>query len=108
MDAYYNRSNYLRVVLAGLIDAAIIISVLFIPIMNTNPENTITKYPITFIFLFLLFYRNVTIVGYNSTLGMKIMGIIYLTLEEEVLSIKEKFLAAFFILFEGVNYYKKA
>jgi uncharacterized RDD family membrane protein YckC len=107
MELKYTKSNYGRIVLAGLIDAALIIaffvfffnSIAFTPTIKTNPNLSL--------FTGFILYRLISISIFNSTLGMKVLRLTFLTEDEEILSFKEKLLASIFILFKGVDYYRE-
>lgn len=99
MDMEYIKPNYFRIVLAGLIDAALVILFYFV-----IPH---LIFPIVPFLLTLILYRVVTIINYGATFGMKLFGVTYLTAEQEELNTKEKLWAAFFVLYEGVDYFRK-
>ena len=106
MELKYTKANYGRVVIAGLLDAALIIAFFVyylkafvsIPFINENPNLSIL--------LGFIFYRLITIVLFNATFGMRMLGLTFLKDEEENLTLKDKFLAGIFILFEDVDYYR--
>src|SRR6476660_8970320 len=55
----------------------------------------------------LAFYRMITLLLFNGTVGMKLLGVTFLSGEGLSLSLKEKLLASFFILYKGVGYYNR-
>lgn len=94
MTENYHKPNGFIIVLAGLVDAA-----LFLVLFTFLPF--FTQLLVAFIF-----YRFLTIVSMDATLGMQVFKLRFLNGEQDVLSLKEKILAAFFVLYEGVDYYK--
>ena len=105
------ETNVLKRNMASVIDAAIIIA-LFIGITRYLPETILAKLkspirPEFYILILLAFYRLVSIFLFNGTIGMLICRIKLLNSELGLLSSKEKTLAAFFILINGVDYYDK-
>ena len=106
MELKYTKSNYSSVVFAGLIDAAIIIACSVFIVTSMPLDSIIRDYPNLSILIFLILYRVISILLFNSTLGMRILGLTFLTDEKEDLNLKEKLLAGIFILFEGVDYYR--
>ncbi len=63
--------------------------------------------PVILIFAGLVIYRLICLFLFNKTLGMQVTGIVLLNAEEEEINPKEKLLAAFFVLYKGVDYYQK-
>jgi signal transduction histidine kinase len=55
----------------------------------------------------LIVYRLICLLFFNATIGMKSLRVVLLNGEMEKLTIKEKILAAFFVLYRGVSYYNK-
>ncbi len=104
MSVKYIKPNYSNIVLAGLIDA-IVAMIFFITLFSMMTNNLIN--PNLSILLGFVFYRFITIFLFDCTLGMKVFKMLFLNYDEEKLSIKEKLLASFFILYEGVDYYKE-
>jgi hypothetical protein len=102
----------LRKNLFGIIDAAIIITV-FLSIASFFPLEVLSKLgkpfrPELCVLLSLAIYRLISLVIFNSTAGMRICRIVVLNDDLEILSLREKVLASFFILINGVAYYRKA
>lgn len=100
-----------RKIIAGLIDAALVILAV-IWIMRTGipgPLFTFAVYysPEVLILVLLIVYRFLTILFFRGTLGMAIWGIQFLNGDGERLSVKESLLASFFILHKGVDYYNR-
>ena len=105
------RANKTRVIAAGLIDAVLIFC-FFIMIFNLIQPNILSKLlaninPTLCIFLGLIMYRFLTILLFDSTMGMILFKLVFLNGDQEALALKEKILASIFILFQGVDYYKK-
>ncbi len=107
MELKHIKPNYGRILLAGLIDASLIIAFFvflfksnaFSPIIQANPNLSL--------FIGFILYRLITITLFNSTLGMRVFNLIFLNADEKLLSLKEKLLASIFILFRGVDYYRE-
>ncbi len=95
MEYQYDEANYIRIVLAGLVDAAIALS---------TAIYFLSPFPVVMIFIL---YRLVSIYFFDSTVGMRIFNLIYLDADKEPLSAREKFSAAFLVLYQGVDYYSK-
>jgi uncharacterized RDD family membrane protein YckC len=96
---------------AGLIDALIAIG-FGVGITLLKPFALLRDFAMTsntglFIFIFLIVYRFLSILLLGGTIGMLIFHIKLLNGNMKALSLKENLLAAFFILYAGVNYYKK-
>lgn len=98
MEKTYVRAGYGRIVLAGLIDAALVI-VLFAAIFAAFVPNIS-------VLGCLVLYRLFIIINNGHTLGMQVLGLTFLSGEEEPLNLNEKLLAAVFILYQGVGYYR--
>lgn len=98
MEKTYAKAGYARIVLAGLIDAALVI-VFFAAIFAALVPN------ITVLGCLVL-YRLFTIVNNGHTLGMQALGLTFLSGEEAPLNLNEKLLASVFILYQGVGYYR--
>ena len=103
MELKYRKPNYGRILLAGLIDAALLIAQVVgfiywtrIALLLENPN---ASFWIGFISI-----RFISILLFNATLGMKVMTLVFLNGAEGILTIKEKFLASIFVLFRGVDY----
>jgi len=106
MELKYTKSNYGRVVLAGLIDAALIIALFVFSYISIALPPSIQANPNLSLFTGFILYRMISIAISNSTLGMRVLKLTFLNADEEILSLKEKFLASIFILFRGVDYYQ--
>lgn len=102
---YYGTAT----ILSGLIDAALAIALFLLIYHFALPAllaPVVKAYPNLSIVVLYLFYRLVTILLFDATPGMKLMHLVFLNSREEGLSIKEKIMASFFILFRGVDYYR--
>ena len=103
--------NPIKKNIAGIIDAAIIIA--FVVVLTSFlPQNILDKlqHPIRiefYILILLALYRMVLIIFFNETVGMRICKIKFLNGSLQSLSLKEKILAAFFILINGTGYYDR-
>ena len=107
MEVKHVKSDYGRIVFAGLIDASLIIS-FFVFLMKQNVLSfTIQANPNLSLLIGFILYRFITILLFDSTLGMMVLKLIFLNADQTTLSIKEKLLASFFILFQGVDYFQK-
>ncbi len=112
MTLEYQEAHLVRKIIAGLIDAALILGTLIlalnemaasvpfnIPVARINPT--------LLLIIGLGLYRFLSILLFNGTVGMKLVKIIFLNGEMEPLNFNEKLLAAFFILYRGVDYYER-
>jgi hypothetical protein len=95
----------------GLIDVVIVFAVLACINMYHWPF-AVYRFFVTInsIVLFvscLIVYRLICLLFFNATIGMKSLRVVLLNGEMEKLTIKEKILAAFFVLYRGVSYYNK-
>ena len=106
MPIKHTKVNHSKIVTAGLIDAALTIG-FFVVLFSYIPKISETINPNLCIFLFFILYRFFTIFIFDSTLGMKIFKIIFLNGDKENINLKEKALASVFILFQGVDYYRR-
>lgn len=101
------QANLIKRNLSGIIDAAIVL-VLISGTLMLLPQDIRNKFNnMLFIFRALALYRLFCILVLNGTLGMKLCRIKLLNDDLTPLSVVEKILAAFFILFKGVAYYDK-
>lgn len=105
------KSDSIKVIGAGLIDAALTI-IFFVTIFILLPPDILNKVQAKInltlcILIGFIIYRFITILRSDSTLGMKVFKLIFLSGEEVALSLKEKILALIFILYQGVDYHKK-
>lgn len=103
----YEKAGQGRIILAGLIDAALVIGFFVWLFMLLKKSNLITDNPNLSLFAGFIVYRFLTILSTNSTLGMKVFKLTFLTEDEESPDLKEKILAAVFILYKGVDYYQR-
>ena len=103
MLSKHAKVNNSKIAAAGLIDAALTIS-FFVMLFSFIPKISETINPTLCIFLGFIVYRFLTIFIFDSTLGMKVFNIIFLSGDEENLNLKEKILASVFVLFQGVDY----
>lgn len=100
-----------RKIIAGLIDAALVILAV-IWIMRSGIPGLLYTFAVHYspellILMLLIVYRFLTILFFRGTLGMAIWGIQFLNSEGERLSVKESLLASVFILHRGVDYYSR-
>lgn len=100
------EGNSIRRNLSGFIDATIIlILITFLSILI--PNNRSISLNLFSCIIVLGIYRLIFLSTFKATIGMMTCGIQLLNEKLEPISNKEKTLASFFILFNGVNYYKK-
>lgn len=105
MEKEYAKGGYARIVLAGLIDAALVIF-LFVGIVTNLGPSFWVWWPNFSVLGCLVLYRLVAIINNGRTLGMQVLGLTFLSGEEEPLNLNEKLLAAVFVLYQGVGYYR--
>lgn len=105
MEKANAKAGYVRIVLAGLIDAALVIF-LFVGIVNSLGAGFWLLWPNFSVLGCLVLYRLVTIINNGRTLGMQVLDLAFLSGEEEPLNLNEKLLAAVFVLYQGVGYYR--
>lgn len=105
MEKKYVKAGYARVVAAGLIDAALVI-VFFVGIINSLGSGFWLLWPNFSVLGCLVLYRLFTIINNGHTPGMQVLGLTFLSGEEEPLNLNEKLLAAVFVLYQGVGYYR--
>lgn len=105
MEKEYTKAGYARIVLAGLLDAALVIF-LFVGIVTSLGPGFWLLWPNFSVLGCLVLYRLFTIVNNGHTLGMQVLGLTFLSGEEEPLNLNEKLLAAVFVLYQGVGYYR--
>ena len=103
MELEYTKPNYGRVVLAGLIDAALLIALVLGFIYWTRIA-VLLEYPNASFWIGFISIRFISILLFNATLGMKVLRLVFLNGNEGILTLKEKFLASIFVLFRGVDY----
>jgi uncharacterized RDD family membrane protein YckC len=112
MQAQHNQADVSKQIIAGLIDAAIILLLFWQYSKYLAPRSIydLPVYPIHPVYLIvggLILYRFFFLVLFNGTPGMKMLKVVFLNGEEASLSLSEKLLAAVFILYRGVEYYEK-
>lgn len=107
VNLQYTKSNYGKIVLAGLIDAALVIAFFAFFVSSYEIPPLIIAYPNLAIFIFFVLYRITTILIASATLGMSVLGLTFLNNNEESIGLVEKLLATIFILYQGVGYYRK-
>ena len=103
MELEYTKPNYGRVVLAGLIDAALLIA-LVLGFIYWAKIAVLLEYPNASFWIGFISIRFISILLFNGTPGMKVLRLIFLNGNEGILTLKEKFLASIFVLFRGVDY----
>lgn len=112
MQTQHTQADISKQIAAGLIDAVIILFLFWQYSKYLAPRSLydLPIYPIHPVFLIvggLVLYRLFFLVLFNGTPGMKLLKVVFLNGEEAPLSLSEKFLASIFILYRGVEYYKK-
>jgi uncharacterized RDD family membrane protein YckC len=105
MEKAYVKAGYARIVLAGLIDAALVIFI-FVGIVQSLGTGFLLFWPNFSVLGCLVLYRLFTIINNGHTLGMQVLGLTFLSGEEEPLNLNEKLLASVFVLYQGVGYYR--
>lgn len=105
MEKAYAKTGYARIIAAGLIDAALVI-VFFVGIVNAFGSGFWLLWPNFSVLGCLVLYRLCTIINNGRTVGMQVLGLTFLSGEEEPLNLNEKLLAAVFVLYQGVGYYR--
>lgn len=107
----YREASYLQRLFSGLIDAALAILIVFLVVRYGVPaplyQLAVSINPSLFALIMLVLYRVLALVLLGRTTGMFLLGIILLNGSYQRLSIVERLLAAFFILYRGVDYYRK-
>jgi uncharacterized RDD family membrane protein YckC len=78
MEKAYVKAGYGRVVLAGLIDAALVI-VLFVGMVQSLGTGFLLFWPNCSVLGCLVLYRLFTIINNGRTLGMQVLGISFLS-----------------------------
>ncbi|POY37003.1 hypothetical protein C3K47_08055 [Solitalea longa] len=112
IDNVFYKADYLKRIVAGLIDGALIIAFILLILISEIlpnegfPPSFILLFPII-PFLFLALYRLISLFLFNGTLGMKICKLILLNKDLLPLSKQEIINAAFFLLINDVRYYDK-
>lgn len=111
IEKEHQEASLARRNLSGLIDAVFIVvlaSILFSRLdldFISTPRFALQNELL--VLLLLAVYRFLMLMLTSSTLGMGIAGITLLNPDFKKLNILEKLLAAFFVLFRGVDYYKR-
>lgn len=105
MEKTYERAGYFRIVAAGLIDAALVFF-LFVGILHSLGPGVGLLWPNFSVLGCLVLYRLFTIINNGRTLGMQALGLTFLSGEAVPLNLNEKLLAAVFVLYQGVGYYR--
>ena len=105
-----SEANVVRRNAAGIIDAALVI-LLFTGIILYFHQSILNRLQSHiqiefYILLLLVFYRLISLVFFHQTIGIRLGNIQLLNEYDDRLSIKEKIFAAFFILINGIAYYK--
>lgn len=105
----YSEASYSKQILAGLLDACLILMLVLIIDRFLKPEimyqwlaNINSS---LFVLIVFAFYRLISLLFFSQTLGMKIFQLTLLNGEEKPIRGFEKLLAAFFILYRGTSYY---
>jgi hypothetical protein len=103
------EAGHLRQVAIGLVDIVLALLLVTLLLVYQTPQPLYQLiFPVNstlLVILWLVFYRLVTLLLFNGTIGMKLFGVVLLNSEQQPLSLKEKMLAAVFILYKGVDYY---
>jgi len=106
----YTEANPNRQLLVGLIDALISAGVVIV-LINIYRVDWFNGYLLRInstllVLLVFAIYRLLSLLLFGQTLGMWILQVFLLNGEEKPLTFLEKFLAAFFILYRGTDYYQ--
>jgi uncharacterized RDD family membrane protein YckC len=105
------EASYLSKVFMGLIDVVLALLSLTLVFVYLLPKPvcealcTINSWLLALIGLVI--YRLLSFTFFNRTIGMKIFNVCLLNSDLRPLSFIEKLLASVFILYKGVDYYKK-
>jgi hypothetical protein len=95
----------------GLVDVVLSISLVVLLLKYQKPwplyQLLSSINPVLLLLIGLIFYRLVCFTLFNGTIGMKLLGVVILNGEQQPLTLKEKLLASFFILYQGVDYYNR-
>jgi hypothetical protein len=107
----YIETSYVKQVLVGLVDAAFSLIAVTTLLVTRYPDMLYT-YLINIdatllVLLFFVFYRLSSLLFFNQTMGMKLFHTTLLNGEQQPLNGLEKVLAAFCVLYRGVNYYQR-
>ena len=101
----YFPANYLKIVAAGIVDAAVGILIIYV-IALLSIKYTYIEVNFLFVMIAFSMYRLVAVILFEGTIGMRVFDLLYLNAEMEALTAKEKLLAACFVLYRGVAYYE--
>jgi|GEM_PF-3843767 len=115
IDIHANKSfkeaGYLRKTAAGFSDAILTIILFTVLYIYKEPgflyEWLLAINPTLAVFIGFILYRLITLILFNGTIGMYLANIKLLNAEQKHLSFLERFFAAFFILYRGINYYNR-
>lgn len=112
MQTQHTLAHPIKKVLIGLVDAAIVLGMCWQYAQYLEGQSLTGKLayavpPVISIVGVFMLYRLCCLLLLNGTLGMKLFKVIFLNGEEDSLLFYEKFLAAFFILYKGIDYYDK-
>jgi hypothetical protein len=103
--------SHVKKILCGLVDAALAILFVSLILVYQTPGQLYQLIapidPSLLILIGLIIYRFTSFAIFNGTVGMKLFGVILLSGEQQPLSIIEKLLASFFVLYKGVDYYSR-
>jgi hypothetical protein len=110
MQIHQSKPNHGFIVLAGLIDAALTIG-FFVALFVYFPDTIAAQVsmiinPNLAILAGFILYRLIAIQLFDKTPGMKFCKLVFLNAEAEPLNVREKTLAAIFVLYQGVDYYQ--
>ena len=107
IDESKEETSFLNQVFFGMIDVILaILPVTFLLIYQLPLHKFLADINSTLlVVIFLIIYRLLCFLFFGGTLGMRIFNVILLNGEQQPLSLKEKILASFFILYKGVSYY---
>ncbi len=105
-----SEAGFFTKAICGLIDAALVLLVVSLLLIYQKPV-FIYQYlssinSTLLVFICLIIYRFSMMLFFDGTIGMKLAGVVFLDADQQPLSIKEKILVGFFILYNGVAYYK--
>lgn len=108
----YQEAHFVKKIFAGLTDAAIVLGALLLLLNEMSKDAAynipvIKVHPTLLLIVMLALYRFLSLLLFNGTIGMKLFRIFFLNGEMEPLNLSEKFLAAIFILYRGVDYYER-
>jgi uncharacterized RDD family membrane protein YckC len=106
----YSEASHGRQLSVGLIDATLPLAVISTLLITGKPEVIYSCLESIngslLVLIALVFYRLLSLLFFNQTLGMRLFDLVLLNREEQPLSLVEKSLAAIFVLYRGVSYYQ--